>query len=138
MGSPLFPINPDTVMNYLENKCTASFLFYLHFYFRYMDDIITTVTSNEIATIKNAFNSYNHKIQFTVEEELDNRICFLDVLLIRDGKYMKTDWYQKPMWPGRFLHLHSHHRLNYKINVINNLFVRGITLAHKNIHKEYI
>ena len=42
------------------------------------------------------------------------------------------------MWSGRFLHYHSHHPLNYKINVINNLVDRGITLAHKNFHKENI
>ena len=37
-----------------------------------------------------------------------------------------------------FLHYHSHHPLNYKINVIKNLVHRGITLAHKNFHKENI
>ena len=94
------------------------------------------VPSDEITTIKNKFNSYNHKIQLTVEEESDIRICFLDVLVIWNEKYIKTNWYQKLMWSGRFLHYHSHHSLDYKINVINNLVDRGITLAHKSFYKK--
>ena len=43
------------------------------------------------------------------------------------------------MWSNRFLLLfYSHHSLNYKINVINNLVDRGVTLAHKNFYKEKI
>ena len=122
----------------LENKCISTLPFQLPFYFRYVDDIITAVPSDEITTIKNIFNSYNLKIQFTVEEESDNRICFLDVLFIRNGKYIQTNWYQKPIWSGRFLHYHSHHPLNYKINVINNLVDSGITLSDKKFHKENI
>ena len=134
MGSPLSPIAADIVMDDLETKCVSSLSFQSHFYFRYVDYIITAVPSDEITIIKNIFNSYNHKIQFTVEEESDNRICFLDVLVIRNGKYTLTNWFQKPMWSGRFLHYHSHHPLNYKINVINNLIDRGIALVHKKFH----
>ena len=69
MGSPLSPIAADIVLDDLEKKCITSLPFQLPFYFRYVDDIITAVPYNEIDTIKNTFNSYNHKIQFTVEEE---------------------------------------------------------------------
>ena len=124
MGSPLSPIAADIVMDDLETKCISSIPFQPPFYFRYVDDIITAVPSDEITTIKNIFNSYNHKIQFTV--------------VIRNGKYIQTNWYQKPMWSGRFLHYHSHHLLNYKVNVITNLIDRGIALAHKKFHTENI
>ena len=53
---------------------------------QYVGEIITAVSNNEIDTIKNTINSYNHKIQFTIEEESDGKICFVDVLIIRDGK----------------------------------------------------
>ena len=54
----------------------------------------------------------------TIEEESENKICFLDVLVNRDGENIKTNWYQKPTWPGRLLNFHSHHPLKYKINII--------------------
>ena len=50
----------------------------------------------------------------------------------------KDQLVSKPMWSGRFLHYHSHLPLNYKINVINNLVVKGITLAHKSFYNEEI
>ena len=100
MGCPLSPIVACIVKVDLETKCISSLPFQPPFYSRYVDDIITAVQSNKITTIKNVFNSYNHKIQF--------------------------------------LHYHSHHPLNYKINFINNSVDRGITLAHKSFYKENI
>ena len=70
MGSPLSPIAADIVMDDLESKFIASLPFQLPFYFRYIDDIITAVPHNKIDTIKNTFNNFNHKIQFTIELEM--------------------------------------------------------------------
>ena len=138
MSSLLSPIAADIVMDDLESKCIPSLPFQLPFYYRYVDDIITAVPFNEINTIQSIFNSYNHKIQFTIEEESEEKICFLDILIIRDKNSIKTNWYHKPTWSGRFLNFHSHHPYKYKINVINNLVDRGITLAHKDFHNENI
>ena len=125
-------------MDDLETKCIASLPFQLPFFFRYVDEIITAVPTNEIDTILNTFNSYNHKIQFTIEKEWDEKICFLDVLIIRDGQKIKTNWYQKSTCSRRLLNFYSHHPLNYKINVINHLLDRGITLSHITFLKENI
>ena len=87
MGSPFSPIAADIVMDDLETKCIASLPFHPPpFYYKYVDDIIKAVPSNEINTVTNNFKGYKHKIQFTVEEKSVNRICFLDVLVIRDEK----------------------------------------------------
>ena len=88
MGSSLSPIAADIAMDDLESKCIASLPFKLPFFFRYVDDIITAVPANEIDIIVNTFNSYNHKIQFTTEKELDGKI------------YTPTIWKQ---------HKHTHH-----------------------------
>ena len=137
MGSPLSPIAADIVIYDLETNCINTLPFQLPFYFRYVD-IITAVPANQIDTIKNSFNSYNHKIQFTVEEESDNTIRFLDVLIIKVGTNIRTNWHQKPTYSGRIINFFSHHPLTYKINAINNLVDRGITLLHKTFHSENI
>ena len=51
---------------------------------------------------------------------------------------MKTNWYQKLTWSGHYLYFHLHQSYKYKINAINNLLVRGITIAHKDFHGENI
>ena len=138
MGSPFSPIAADIVMDDLEKQCIPSLPFRLPFYFRYVDDIITAVPAEEIDKIRNTFNSYNHKIQFKVEEESDNKICFSDVLIIRNSENINTNWYQEPTYSGRILNFHSHHPLHYKVNLIINLVDRGIILAHKDFHTENI
>ena len=90
MGSPLSPIAADIVMDDLETNCISSLPFQLPFYFRYAD-IIPALPANEIDAIKNSFNTYNHKIQFTVEEESDNTIRFSDFLIIRIGTNIRTN-----------------------------------------------
>ena len=99
--------------------------------------IITAAPLNEISTIKSTFNSYNHEIQFTIKES-EGKICFLDILIIRDRNIIKTNWYYKPTWSGRFLNFLSHHPCKYKINAINNFVDRSITLAHKDFYNENI
>ena len=138
MGSSLSPITADIAMDDLETKCITSLPFKIPFFFRYVDDIITAAPANEVDTILNMFNSYNHKIQFTIENESDGKICFLDVLTMREGKEIKTNWYQKPTYSGRLLNFFLHHPLNYKTNVMNNLVDRGIILAHITFHIENI
>ena len=111
MGSPLSPITADIVMDDLESKCIASLPFQIPFNFRYVY-IITAIPNNKIDTIKNTFNNFNHKIQFTIEEESEGRISFLDVLIIRAGDGIKTNWYHKPTWSGKYLNFNSNHLYN--------------------------
>ena len=72
MGSTLSPIAADIVTDDLEEKCIDSLPFQVPYYFRCVDDILTAVPVNEIDTIKKTFNIYEHKIQFTIEEESEN------------------------------------------------------------------
>ena len=121
MGSPLSPIAADIVIDDLETKCIGTLPFQLPFYFQYVDDMITAVPANQNNTIKNTFNSKNHKIQFTVEEEYVNTICLLDVLIIREGTNIRINWHQKPTYSGRVINFYSHHPLTCKSNAIKNL-----------------
>ena len=125
-------------MNDLESNCIASLLFQLPFYLRYVDDIITAGQHNKIDTIKNTFNNFNHKIQFTIEEKSEGRLSFLDALIIRARDGIKTNRYYKPTWSGRYLNFNSNHPYKYKINVINNLVDRCISLSHEDFQKENI
>ena len=96
--------------------------------------MITAVPHDKIGTIKNTFNNFNHIIQFTKEEESEGRVSFLDFIIITAGDSIKTNWYHKPTWSGRYLNFNSNDPYKYKINVINNLDDRCISLSHKDFH----
>ena len=138
MSSPLSPIAANIVMDNLETNCRITLPFQLPIHFRYVDDIITAVAAKQIVTIKNSLNSNNHKTQFTVEEESDKTIRFLDFLIIRVGTNIRTNWHQKPTYSSHIINFYSHHPLTYKINAINDLVYRGITLSHKTFYSENI
>lgn len=59
--------------------------FQVPFLKRYIDDIITCTPKDQIETAKTIFNSFQPRIQFTIEEDEAGAIPFLDVLLISEN-----------------------------------------------------
>ena len=86
----------------------------------------------------NTFNSYNHKIQLTIEEESDGKICFLDVLIIRDGEKIKTNWYQKPTCSGRLINFTHTHTAGQNPKYIPLPYVEGHSEKLSSILKQRV
>ncbi len=135
MGNCLSPVCSDLVMQDLQDQCIKKLPFKLPFYKRYVDDIITSIPNNQEQVILDIFNSYHPRVQFTSEKENDNRIAFLDVLLIRHEQSIETDWYHKPTFSERFLNFSSEHPFKQKINIINNLKYRATSLSTEKFHE---
>ena len=84
-------------------------------------------------------NAYDERLQFTYETEIDYKISFLDVLVVKNiNNEIKTDWYMKPTFSGHFLNYFSHHPRHQKIAIIYNLVDRAIELADKKHHSNNI
>lgn len=140
MGSPISPILAQIVMDFLLEKIIAKLPFQLPFLFKFVDDIITSVPAHQINTSLEIFNSLNQNIQFTMEEENNNSVPFLDTLLIRSNNKIILDWYQKPTASGRFLNYFSNHPTNQKYNTIIAMKNRIVhisdeTFLHKNLNR---
>ena len=78
------------------------------------------------------------KLQFTHEIEIDNKISFLDVLLIKNNDTIENNWYTKPTFSGRFLNFHSKHPRSQKKGMIYNLVDRAINLCNEKFLDENI
>jgi len=81
MGSPLSLIISDLIMRDLEDKVLNSLIIQPIFYYRYEDDIILSTYEEEIHSILKKFNSYHHKLKFTMESEINHCFNFLDITL---------------------------------------------------------
>ena len=80
------------------------------------------------------FNSIDKKLKFTLEKSINNSINFLDInIQVLDNK-IKTNWYKKPIWSGRYINFFSNHCLTYKIGIIYSLTDRAILLSDKEFH----
>lgn len=131
MGSCLSPAIADMVMEILLDTVKKKLCFELPFIKKYVDDLITAIPNGKEDTILNIFNAYNVDLQFTIEKEVEARLPFLDMMLIRnvvDGS-ISTEWYMKPTSSGRILNYYSDHHYNQKINTALGLIQRVVRLT---------
>jgi len=81
MGSPLSPVIADVVMQDLETDCLNRTNCQPTFYYRYVDDIAMTISSDSTDTVLRSFNSYHERLNFTIDYEEGHSLSFLDLLL---------------------------------------------------------
>lgn len=136
MGSPSSPVFADLILEILQDVVIKKLGFKLPFYIRYVDDILTAIPADKVQHIKSMFNSYNQHIQFTIEEEKNQRISFLELLCIRDNRSIKTDWYHKDTWSGRYLNFESHLPITYKRNTVALLTEKILLLSEPKFHQK--
>lgn len=137
MGSPLSPIIATMVMDSLFDYVIPRLPFQPPFIKKYVDDVICAIPSDLINQVQAIFNSFNPHLQFTVEEEENNSIPFLDTKIIRnENNILILDWYQKPTNSGRYINYYSHHPLNQKVNIIKAMKNRIIKIAHPSLREK--
>ena len=86
MGSPVSVVVAEIVMQRLEEKALATYTNSPPFWFRYVDDTLTSLHKDEKNNFLEHLNQQNPSIQFTIEPELNGKIAFLDCRVIRAGR----------------------------------------------------
>ena len=75
-------------------------------------------------------------VQFTVEEESDGRLAFLDVQLSRseDGT-VSTSVYRKATHTNQYLAFESHHPVAHKVAVVKTVMSRAEALSSSSVEQ---
>jgi hypothetical protein len=128
MGSPVSPVIADIVMERIERKALNSLTSQPSFYTRFVDDCFLIVTKTLINLILQTFNSVHSSFKFTLEEEHNCRLPFLDVLVSRCNGRVVTTVYRKPTHSSRYLAFTSAHPLSHKKSVANSLIRRALLI----------
>jgi len=125
MGSPISPVFCEVFMGQFEKK-TIQGNPDISLYRRYIDDIASIVKKRRVQATLDKINSFHHDIQFTIEEEENGSLPFLDVLLKRkeDGSF-SFSVYRKKTHTDKYLNYKSHHHHSQKIAVIHSLAFRA-------------
>lgn len=127
IGNSVSGFLADMVMEDLEVYTLNNLPFVIPFYRRFVDDIIVFVPDGKINELLNAFNNYHPMLKFTIEEEKDKTINFLDMTLKRDDHgNIWTKWYRKEVSSGRYLHFKSHNPITHKRNIASALTDRAV------------
>ena len=83
MGSPLGPVLAGIFMVQLERSLVPTLKDQLSFSKWYVDNTITFFKSGSAKYILSILNSFYPNIEFTYGTEINSKLAFLDVLLLR-------------------------------------------------------
>jgi len=134
MGSPLSCILAELFLNHIENKYVWSdknkYLKKIIFYFRYVDDIIVLFNSNsrQLTLLNKYLNSVHSNLKFTLEEEANNRLNYLDLTIMKCNNSLKFKIYRKPTTTSQTINNNSHHPQNQKMAAYNSFVHRLLSV----------
>ena len=105
---------------------------------RFVDYTIGYVKNGSIDIILPKLNSFHPNIQFTYEVEEENKLSFLDVLLIRNGNFIETKIYRKPTNNDIYLNWNLFSPNTWKRSTLKTLIKRTylICLSKKHLVDE--
>jgi hypothetical protein len=112
-GSCLSPFIADIFMKTLETKLQQSPLF-PRIWLRYVDDIFVIIERLKLHDTLNWLNDQHCKINFTMEEESQGQLPFLDVMVKRQNGDLAFDVYRKPTSTKRYITADSFHPQSHK------------------------
>ena len=126
MGSPVSVIVANLFMEELEKKAIDTFDHEVRVWKRYVDDTFVVLKKEHVGALHSHLNRQFTGVSFTVEEEADRSLPFLDVEVRRgeDGS-LKTAVFRKATHTDKYLDFKSHHSVQHKESVIRSLVIRG-------------
>ena len=125
MGNPLSPFLANVFMNNFETNFKNSNPEFPKIWFRYVDDIFAIVNKSfDINAFMNKINNVYPSIKFTFELEIENKLPFLDLLLIRNETKINFGIYRKPTHINSYIHNDSCSPKLHKLSAFNSLLYR--------------
>ncbi|BHF65378.1 hypothetical protein SprV_0200838800 [Sparganum proliferum] len=123
MGSPISGLIDEAVLQKLERRLFEEYK--PKFWARYVDDTFVIIDQDKINYYAEVLNSIIPDLQFTMEEEVGDKLPFLDVLVCRQPNgELATSVYRKPTNTLQMLSYNSNHPLQHKRNCVRTLYRR--------------
>ncbi|XP_068691404.1 uncharacterized protein [Montipora foliosa] len=128
MGSPVSPVVANLCMEAIEEMAINTSEVQSKVWKRYVDDSFCIIKRDAVNSFHTTLNSIDPHISFTIEEESDQQIAFLDTLVSRKDNTITIHVYRKATHTDRYLDLSSHHDKRHKISTAETLLHRAIKL----------
>ena len=139
MGSPVSAVVANLYMEFFEELVLEMAPTRPRLRKRYVDGTFYILMKGSTEELLHQLNWDRPTTTFTVEQEEDGALPFLDTLLRRreDGS-LDVSVYRKPMHTDQYLHFESHHPTHVKRGVVRCLHdrARGIISMQDNLQKE--
>ena len=103
MGNSVSVVITEIVMQNIEEQALATYKRTIPLWLRYVEDRFTAVHKDEIDDFHEHLKRQNADIQFTKEIEENCKIPFLDCIVSRHNKRLRTTIYGKPTHTDRLI-----------------------------------
>ncbi|XP_064615251.1 uncharacterized protein LOC135479358 [Liolophura sinensis] len=124
-------------MTEFENKSLAASPIKALCWFRKVDDTFVALNKTDNRqSLLDHLNTQNNRIQFTMEQECDKTIPFLDVLISKRNDKLLTSVYRKPTHSGQYVNYPSNQPNRIKRGIISTLTKRAIQISSINLQEE--
>ena len=126
MGSPLSGVIACLFLEFLEAGPFKNILPKNSTFLRYIDDTILICNNREnLISLVERLNEVEPSIEFTLEEEENGKLPFLDVLIIKNNNKLSFKVYRKPTNKNDMIHFYSHHNTKVKRGVLIGFYLRA-------------
>lgn len=135
MGSPLSPVAACLYMEVMENENFRQIMGRGATWLRYVDDILVITPRNTNLNNKlRRLNNVHERIQFTIEEENNGCLPFLDTLIMKTNEGTRFKVFRKRTNKNDFVHFYSAQSERTKSGIVLGFMLR----AKRICSKEYI
>ena len=98
--------------------------------------MFSIIKKHAITNFHNLLNSIDSHINFTIEQEQNGQLSFLDTIVTRNNGSLIVNVYRKPTHTDRYLDYSSHHDKQHKISTARTLLHRAVHLPNTNEGKQ--
>ena len=133
MGQSLSPFIANLFMADLESRLNNSTMF-PRFWVRYVDDIFAIIKKDNLIPFLNLLNLQHQSIKFTMEEDKENKLPFLDILVHREEIRFTLKIYRKPSTTMRFIPENSFCNNRHKTASFNSMIYRACNIPMEPKH----
>ena len=129
MGCPVSPVVANLCMEAIEEVAINSSEVQPKVWKRYVDESFCIIKRNAVNSFHTTLNSIDLHISFTVEEESDQQIAFLDTSVsCKNNTITIADVFRKATHTDRYLDYFSYHDKSHKISRAETLLHRATKL----------
>nr|VZI36625.1 unnamed protein product [Spirometra erinaceieuropaei] len=123
MGSPISGLIAEAVLQKLERRLFEEYK--PKVWARYVNDTFVIIDQDKINYYANVLNSIMPDLQFTMEEEVEDKLPFLDVFVCRQSNGdLAASVYRKPTNTQQILSYNSNNPPQYKGSFVRTLYRR--------------
>ena len=110
MGGPASSTTAEIFMQSSERTAISTTLHLPKVWERFFDDVCSILKRTHLENFFHHISNLHQNIKFTMEEERNGELTFLDTLLKRNNGKISALVYSEPTHTEQYLHYRSHHQ----------------------------